>query len=135
LALSPNSLATTAADLPLVSQLLTASRLNVSSNLRRVVTGDCFKVLIIQAFTQSSVHQFAPTSECPQTAAGGSWQSKLSAAQVYDIVLQISPKIHELNVMLQPPNKSVTSIITSSNASTSPQFFHAAWQTVRATTR
>jgi hypothetical protein len=65
LALSPNSLATTAADLPLVSQLLTASRLNVSSNLRRVVTGDCFKVLIIQAFTQSSVHQFAPTSEHP----------------------------------------------------------------------
>src|ERR1039458_4109410 len=37
LALIPNSSATTSADLRLASQLLTASRLNVSSNLRRVL--------------------------------------------------------------------------------------------------
>src|ERR1039457_3127678 len=41
LALIPNSSATTSADLRLASQLLTASRLNVSSNLRRVLTDVC----------------------------------------------------------------------------------------------
>src|ERR1019366_5722768 len=37
LALRPSSWAITSADLPLVSQFWTASRLNVSSNLRRVL--------------------------------------------------------------------------------------------------
>ena len=41
LALIPNSWAITSADLRLASQLLTASRLNVSSNLRRVLTDVC----------------------------------------------------------------------------------------------
>jgi hypothetical protein len=36
--LIPNSWAITSADLRLANQLLTASRLNVSSNLRRVLT-------------------------------------------------------------------------------------------------
>ena len=47
LELIPNSWAITSADLPLASQLLTASRLKVSSNLRRILADGCVMVWLV----------------------------------------------------------------------------------------
>ena len=54
LALKPSSRATTSADLPLASQLATASRLKVVSYWRRTGIGDAFKGFIISWIHDSS---------------------------------------------------------------------------------
>ena len=58
----PNSSPTTAADLPLLSQFWTASRLKVWSNLRPVWTDVVLMDLIIHDFVRFSVRQIEATS-------------------------------------------------------------------------
>src|ERR1044071_5644650 len=60
----PNSSPTTAADLPLLSQFWTASRLKVWSNFRRFWTDVVLMDLIIHDFVRFSVRQIEATSKC-----------------------------------------------------------------------
>jgi len=64
----PNSSPTTSADLPLLSQFWTASRLKVSSNFRRSRTDVCFIGLIVHCSPDSlsvnSRQPHIPVSEC-----------------------------------------------------------------------
>src|SRR6266702_7376022 len=63
----PNSSPTTAADLPLCSQLVTASRLKVSSNFRRSRTDVCFMGFVFHC----SPNSLSVNSKQPHSGATG----------------------------------------------------------------
>ena len=65
----PSSLATTAADLPLESQLPTASRLKVGSNLRRVLGGDSLMGFMVLDSPFLTVREIEATSEATSVAS------------------------------------------------------------------